>query len=104
LYNYLLLKNVTDVGWTGGESRTHLPPQEANQNLYYTRLISFRVSGAYPHLFAPGATLQGCNGGESLATCGKFDRIGIWIPYFSHHRQTSYYLCHQAGWRWLQLL
>jgi len=33
---------------------------------------------------------QGCSGGESLATCGRFDRFGIWIPYLPYQRQTSY--------------
>jgi len=42
-------------------------------NLHYTRLIPFRVSrvgGAHLRSFAR-------NGGESLATCGRFDRLGI---------------------------
>jgi len=53
-------------------------------NLDYTRLILFwvsRVSGAHLRGFAPGLTHQGCNGGKSLATCRRFDRLGIWTPY-----------------------
>jgi len=58
-------------------------------NLYYTRLIPFwvsRVSGAHLRGFASGPTHQGCSDGESLAMCGRFNRLGIWIPY---QRQTS---------------
>jgi len=40
-----------------------------------------RVSGAHLRGFAPGTTHQGCSGGESLATNGRFDRLGIWSPY-----------------------
>jgi len=32
-----------------------------------------RVSGAHLCGFASGPTLQGCSGGESLATCGRFE-------------------------------
>jgi len=49
-------------------------------NLHYTRLIPFlvsRMSGAHLRGFASRPTHQGCNGGESLATCGRFDRLGI---------------------------
>jgi len=52
-------------------------------NLHYARLIPFpvsRVSGAHLSGFAPRPTLQGCNGGESLATCGRFDRLGDMNP------------------------
>jgi len=45
-------------------------------NLCYTRLAPFqvlRMNGAHLHSFAPGPTLQGYNGGESMATCGRFD-------------------------------
>jgi len=31
-----------------------------------------RVSGAHLYGLAPGPTHQGCSGGESLATCGRF--------------------------------
>jgi len=34
-----------------------------------------RVSGA--STAAPGLTHHYCSGGESLATCGRFDRLGI---------------------------
>jgi len=44
-----------------------------------------------------GSHNQGCNGGESLATCGKFDRLGIWIPYHPHQKRTSYHLYYPAG-------
>jgi len=47
-----------------------------------------QVSGARLRGFAPGSTHQGCSGGESLATCGRFD---------PHQRQTSYHLRHLAG-------
>jgi len=49
-------------------------------NLCYTCLIPFRVSrvsSAHLRGFAPRPTHQGCSGGESLATCGRFDRLGI---------------------------
>jgi len=60
-------------------------------NLHYTRLIPFqvsRVSGAHLRGFVPEPTHQGCNCGESLATCGRFDRLGIWTPYLPHQKQT----------------
>jgi len=44
-----------------------------------------------------GPTHQGCSGDESLATCGRFYRIGIWIPYLSQQKQTCYYLYHLTG-------
>jgi len=53
-------------------------------NLHYICLIPFRVSrvsGVHLRDFAPELSHQGCSGGVSLATCGRFDRIGIWIPY-----------------------
>jgi len=56
---------------------------------HYTRLIPFRVSrvsGAQLRGFAPRSTHQGCSGDESLATCGEFDRLGIWTPYLPHQR------------------
>jgi len=28
--------------------------------------------------FALRLTLKGCSGGESLTTCGRFDRLDIW--------------------------
>jgi len=40
-----------------------------------------RVSGAHLRGFTPGPTHQDCNDGESLATCGRFDRLGIWTPW-----------------------
>jgi len=46
------------------------------------------------------AILQGCNGSESLATCGWFNQIGIWTPYLPHPKQTFYHLCHLAGFMW----
>jgi len=49
-------------------------------NLHYTHLIPFRVSwvsGAYLCSFVPGPIQQCCSIGESLATCGRFDRLGI---------------------------
>jgi len=46
------------------------------------------MSGAHLRGFAPGLTLQVCSGGESLATCGRFDRLGIWTPYLLHQRQN----------------
>jgi len=49
-------------------------------NLNFTRLIPFRVSrvsSAHLRGFPPWPTLQGCCGGESLATCGRFDLLGI---------------------------
>jgi len=54
----------------------HVPKK--NSNLYYTRLTPFwvsRVSGVQLRGFAPGPTHQGCSGGESLATGGRFDRL-----------------------------
>jgi len=45
----------------------------------FTLLMPFRVlrvSGAHLRGFAPGLTHQGCSGGESLVTCGKFGRLG----------------------------
>jgi len=63
-------------------------------NLHYARLIPFRmsrVSGAHLRGFAPGSTHQGCNGSESLVTYGRFDRLGIWTPYLSHQKRTSYH-------------
>jgi len=68
---------------------------KSKSNLHYTRLIPFRmsrVSGAHLRGFAPGPTHQGCSGGESLATCGRFDRLGNWNPYLPHQRQTSHHL------------
>jgi len=49
-----------------------------------------RVSGAHLRCFAPWPTLCGCSGGESLATCERFDRIGIWTSCLPHQRHTSY--------------
>jgi len=71
-------------------------------NLHYTRLIPFRVSrvsGAHLRGFAPqqGPYNQGCNGGESLATYGRFDRLGIWTSYLPHQKRTSHHLCYLAG-------
>jgi len=40
-----------------------------------------RVSGAHLLGFAPGPTHQGCSSDGSLATCGRFDRLGQWNPY-----------------------
>jgi len=60
------------------------PKIKIKSYLNYTRLIPFRVSrvsGAHFRGFAPRSTHQGCSGGESLATCGRFDRLGIWTPY-----------------------
>jgi len=71
--------------------------QIKKSNLYYTRFIPFwvsRVSGAHLRGFAPGPILQGCSGGELLATCRRFDLLGIWTPHLPHQRQTSYHLCH----------
>jgi len=52
-----------------------------------------RVTGTLLRGFAPRPTHQGCSGGESLAKCGRFDRLGIWTSYLPHQRQTSYHLC-----------
>jgi len=51
---------------------------KSKSNLYYTCLISFRVSrvrGAHLRSFASGPTLRGCSSGELLPTCGRFDRL-----------------------------
>jgi len=45
-----------------------------------------RVSGAHLRGFAPEPTHQSCSGGESLATCGRFNRLGI-----LNQRQISYH-------------
>jgi len=55
------------------------------------------MSGVQLRGFAPETTHQGCNGGESLATCGRFNRLEIWTPYLSHQTQTSYHLWHVSG-------
>jgi len=73
---------------------------QIKSNLHYTRLIAFRVSrvsGAHPCGFAPGPTHQGCSGGESLAMCERFDRLGIWTPYLLHQKRTSYHLFYLVG-------
>jgi len=49
-------------------------------NLHYTRLIPFRVSrvdGIHFRSLAPGPTIQGFCGGDSLATWRSFYRLGI---------------------------
>jgi len=49
-------------------------------NLRYTRLLPFRVSqvsGAHLPGFRQDSHFKGYSGGESLATCGIFDRLGI---------------------------
>jgi len=54
--------------------------QIIKSNLHYTRLIPFRmsrVSGAHLRGFAPGPIHQGFNSGKLLATCGRFDRLGV---------------------------
>jgi len=48
-----------------------------------------RVSGAHHRGFAPGLTHQGCSGGESLATCGRFGRLGIWTLYLPHQKMAG---------------
>jgi len=56
-----------------------------------------RMSGAHlpPLGFASVPTYQSCNGGKSLAMCGRFDRLGIWTPYLPH--QASHHLCHSSS-------
>jgi len=44
-----------------------------------------------------GPHFKSCSGGESLATCGRFDRLRIWTPYLSYRKRTAYHLCHLAG-------
>jgi len=61
-------------------SAIRVTKQKSKSNLYYTRLIPFRVSRvscARLRGFAPGPTHQGRSGNESLATRGRFDRLGI---------------------------
>jgi len=41
--------------------------------------------------FATGLTHQGCSSGESLATYGRFNRLGIWTPYLPHQKQMPYH-------------
>jgi len=70
------------------------PTRNARQksNFCYTRLIPYlvsRVSGAHVRGFAPRPTHQGYNGGESLATCGRFDRLEIWTLFLPNQKQTS---------------
>jgi len=69
-----------------------------NSNLYYSlNTLSGVASERRAHLrgFAPMAqtgTHQGCSDlsdGKSLATCGRFDRLGIWTPYLPLQRQTT---------------
>jgi len=68
-------------------------------NLYYTRLIPFRVSresGAHLRGFASRPTQSRLQRGESLATCERFDRLRIWIPCLPNQKRTSYHLCYLA--------
>jgi len=62
----------------------YLKKKKSKSNLHYTRLntLSRVTSERCPFRgFAPGPTHQvDCSGGESLATCGRFDRLGIWTP------------------------
>jgi len=55
--------------------------------------VSGYISAALPQ----GPYFKGYSGGESLATYGRFDRLGIWNPYFPYQKQTSYHLCKLAG-------
>jgi len=51
--------------------------QQIKIKFHYTCLFHFRVSrlgSAYLRGIAPEPTLQVCSGGESLTTCGMFDR------------------------------
>jgi len=52
-----------------------------------------RVSGAHLRSFATGPTHQGCNSGELLATCGRFDRLGGVEPYTSRTRSERLNTC-----------
>jgi len=58
-------------------------------NIRHSRLIPFlvsRVSDPFPRICARAH--KGCSGGESLAMCGRFERLEIWTPYFPHQKQT----------------
>jgi len=65
--------------------------QEIKSSLYSIPFRVSRVSGAHLRCFAPAARThkQGYSGGESLVTCGRFDRLRIWIPCLSHQMRTT---------------
>jgi len=51
-----------------------------------------------PQLCSKAHTIKAATArGESLATCGRFDRLGIWTSYLPHLKRTSYHLCYLAG-------
>jgi len=47
------------------------------------------VIGGISAALRQGPHFKGCSDGESLATCGRFDRLGIWTPYLSDQKRTS---------------
>jgi len=64
----------------------------------YTCLISFRVlrvSGSYICGLRQGCTNPNYSGGDLLATCEKFDRLGIWTHHSSRSRRR--HLCYLVG-------
>jgi len=80
--------------------------KKIKSNLHYTRLIviviTFRVSqvSGAQHLrgFAPGPTLRGYNGGESLATCRRFEP-----PIFTTRGRRLTTWAIWSVWNWLEL-
>jgi len=66
-------------------------------SLYSIYTLSGVMSERYPFLrLCARAHNQGCSGGESSATCGRFNRLEIWISYLLHQRQTSCHLRYLA--------
>jgi len=55
---------------------------------FTTTLVTTQLRG-----FAPELTPQGCSGGESLATCGRFNWLGIYTLNIPYQKRTSYHLC-----------
>jgi len=62
-----------------------LPKNQIKSSLYSLNNLS-GVTSERCQLrgFAPGLTHQNCSGSESLATCRRFDRLGIWTAYLQH--------------------
>jgi len=57
-----------------------------------------RVNGANLRSFAPWAHTSSLQWWRvAIASCERFDRLGIWNPYFPIQGQRSYRMCYLVG-------